>query len=102
MILLVIVSVKTLERIPFLKTFPTEEKVVTVLTHVTVFYNLDLTCKTFVFFLLIYLWLKYHLHLVIGLMVPRCRFGLWPLEVTLLAFYIINSYIACNCDSMHS
>lgn len=53
-----IVCVQAFEGLFFLVTFLTKEKVVTVLAHVAIWLNLDFTCETLVFFVLVDLGLK--------------------------------------------
>jgi len=69
-ILFMIVGIKTLEFLFFVKTFFTKEKVVTIFTHVAVLNNLNFACKTFIFFIVIDLRFEYYLHLMIRFMIP--------------------------------
>jgi hypothetical protein len=48
-----IVCIQAFKGLFFLVTFLTKEKVVTVLTHVAVWLDLDFTCETLVFFVLV-------------------------------------------------
>ena len=67
MIFLVRVGVQTLELMSFLVAVGAEEKIVTVLTHPTLFQNLSLAVETFVFFAVLDLRLEDDLQLMIGL-----------------------------------
>jgi hypothetical protein len=86
MILLVIIGIQTLETLLLLITPGTKEKIVTILTHPTVLYNVHLACKTLVLLLVVQLRLEYHLHLVLCLVVTGIRVCFWTLEITFLAW----------------
>lgn len=97
-----VVGIQTLKGLFLLETVFTKEKVVTVLAHVAVLYDLYLTRETLVFLLVVHLRLEDYLHVVVGFVVAGGGVGLWTLEVALLAWVRRRNYIACSSCSMCS
>lgn len=97
-----VVGIQTLKGLFLLETVFTKEKVVTVLAHVAVLYDLYLTRETLVFLLVVHLRLEDYLHVVVGFVVTGGRVGFWTLEVALLTWVRRRNYIACSSCSMCS
>jgi len=58
------VGIETFELSSRVVTFFAKEKVITILTHPTMFEDLNLTSKAFIYFILLDLRFKYHFQLV--------------------------------------